>query len=439
MNQPKKKNKFKTILVIIVVLAVISFLPPIRERISVRLANLRTSLAYALFPPEKEVFVPKGETTSAAQKSVVALTPSATPLPSATATVLPPTPEFTSTPAPTPTPLPTSVTLSGMTYVSQHYGWNNCGPANLNMLLSYWGWTGKMLDMAKVLKPFDEDKNVMPYEMLDYITNDTELGGVLRYGGTLDVIKNLLSNGFPVILETGTYTIRETLTGKYSWMGHYATLTGYDDATGEFIVQDSYVGENQRVKYDLIESEWRSFNNVFLVAYSKDKENDVLNLLGDYADYNASLQIAADKASEEVNSLADENKVFAWFNRGSSLVLKQDYFGGAEAYDQAFKLMAELPELKRPFRFMWYQTGPYFAYYYAGRYQDVIDLATKTLEPVERSGKPYLEESYYWRARAEIAVGLKDVAIQDLCTSLKYHPEFNPPTAELQSLGATCP
>ena len=30
-------------------------------------------------------------------------------------------------------------------------------------------------------------------------------------------------------------------------------------------------------------------------------------------------------------------------------------------------------------RMMWYQTGPYFAYYYSARYQDVINLANTTL------------------------------------------------------------
>ena len=52
-----------------------------------------------------------------------------------------------------------------------------------------------------------------------------------------------------------------------------------------------------------------------------------------------------------------------------------------------------------PFRMMWYQTGPYFAYYYAGRYQDVINLANvnKTI------AQPTLEESLYWRGMAEAA------------------------------------
>jgi hypothetical protein len=36
------------------------------------------------------------------------------------------------------------------------------------MALSYWGWDGDRMDAGKWLKPFDEDLNVMPYEMASY-------------------------------------------------------------------------------------------------------------------------------------------------------------------------------------------------------------------------------------------------------------------------------
>ena len=125
------------------------------------------------------------------------------------------------------------------------------------------------------------------------------------------------------------------------------------------------------------------------------------------------------------------DNVFAWFNKGTSLVQLQDYIGASNAYDQFFQLNAALPESERPWRMVWYQTGPYYAYYFAGRYQDVIDLATKTLDVPQ----PYLEESWYWRARAYIALGEREKAIDDLNKSLEYHPNFAPSVALLQELG----
>ncbi len=81
---------------------------------------------------------------------------------------------------------------------------------------------------------------------------------------------------------------------------------------------------------------------------------------------------------------------------------------------------------------MWYQTGPYWAYFYTGRYYDVINLATETLSIVSE-----LEESFYWRALAKEALGDLTGAIKDLRSSLKYHPDWEPALAQLERLGAT--
>jgi len=83
---------------------------------------------------------------------------------------------------------------------------------------------------------------------------------------------------------------------------------------------------------------------------------------------------------------------------------------------------------------MWYQTGPYWASYYSGRYQDVIDLATKTPDSMS---EPILEESFYWRALAREAVEEVDGAIEDLQASLEHHTGFEPSLAQLQRLGVS--
>ena len=420
----------KILLVLLVVLfcgGVVLSLPVVRNSLSWRLDQLRIRVVYALFPPEKEVFVPE------TPLQTPAAVPTAT-APAPTATLAPELP--TSTPQPTPTQLPQSVVLEGIQYTDQHNGWNNCGPANLTMALSYFDWEGQMLDVASVLKPFAEDKNVMPYEMADYVNTQTNLRAVVRQGGTLEGVKNLIANQIPVLLEIGTFRIRD-LNGKYSWMGHYQVINGYDDAAGELILQDSYLtnGQNYRLSYDTLLAEWRSFNFIYVVIYPPEQETLVMNLLGASADETAADREAYAKASAEVYSLTGVDQVFAWYNRGTSMVRLQDYQGAAQSFDEAFRLMAALPEEQRPYRLPWYQTGPYFAYFYAGRYQDVINLADSVLEPLERTKKPYLEESFYWRARAKNAVGDVAGAIEDLRRSLEYHPGFTPSEELLSALG----
>jgi len=83
---------------------------------------------------------------------------------------------------------------------------------------------------------------------------------------------------------------------------------------------------------------------------------------------------------------------------------------------------------------LWYQTGPYFAYYYTSRYGDVINLATQTLENMS---EPVLEESYYWRGLAREALGDVSGAIGDYRTSVQMHPGFEPAMAQLNRLSTS--
>ena len=75
-----------------------------------------------------------------------------------------------------PTPLPPAANAAGVKYIGQHGLFNYCAPANLAMALSPWGWEGDRMDIGSVIKPFEKDKNVMPYEMADYVQNQTNLG-----------------------------------------------------------------------------------------------------------------------------------------------------------------------------------------------------------------------------------------------------------------------
>jgi tetratricopeptide (TPR) repeat protein len=126
----------------------------------------------------------------------------------------------------------------------------------------------------------------------------------------------------------------------------------------------------------------------------------------------------------------------AWFNLGTSRVKLLDYIGATDAYHYAYQnLYQQIPEAQRPFRMLWYQTGPYFAYYYTGNYPDLMASANATIETANSNGKPYIEESWYWRGMAELAMGDQSAAIDDLRQAVVYHPGFAPATAKLEELG----
>lgn len=404
---------------------------------------------YTLNPPEKVVFVPQSQPGSLSQQrdlpapQVKQIRQAPTPTLAALSTLSQqqgveelPAATPTATPAPLPTqtrpPLPERVSLAGVRYEDQHGRYNYCAPANLAMALSFWGWNGNRDTVGPILKPDPKDKNVMPYEMAAYVTENTDLQALTRVAGSQEILKQLIAAGYPVLIEKGAYLT--DLTGVKSWMGHYLVVTGYDDSAGVFLTQDSFLGADREVPYEALNAGWRAFNYQYIVIYPPERENDVLAFLGPDADEVANFQNAAQKASDEIFSTAGIDRYFAWFNRGSSLVQLQDYMGAAQAYDEAFAVYPSIPEAERPWRMLWYQTGPYFAYFYSERWYDVLNLADTTLNAMQSDKN--LEESYYWRGMAKKALGDTSGAIQDFQTSLVYHPGFSPSVIQLNLLGA---
>ncbi|MBN2548857.1 MAG: C39 family peptidase [Anaerolineales bacterium] len=439
-----------SILVLCLCLALVYILPPVNDRLAWRVEELILRIKYSLHPPGQVIFIPQGQASATPEgSSLPDPVSTSTPAPSPSADLSSsPTAEFdqptqptaTHTPVPSPTvastPLPERVELKGVRYEDQHGSRTNyCAPANLAMALSYWNWRGNRDVVGPVLKPNDKDKNVMPYEMAAYVENNTDLKVVERVGGDLQTIKSFVAAGYPVLVEKGLYHI--DLTGVVSWMGHYQVVTGFDEAGGYFITQDSLIKPDFEVAYEAFYSNWRAFNYIYLVIYPADRQNEVMALLGSQADETANYQHAALKASNEIMGLSGIDQYFAWFNRGTNLAELQDYAGAAVAYDEAFKVYPTIPESERPWRMLWYQTGPYWAYFYSQRYYDVLYLADGTLKAMQ--GEKNLEESYYWRGMARATLGDTQAAIEDYRLALKYHPGFEPALYQLRLLGVEDP
>jgi hypothetical protein len=430
------------------------FLPPVHDRLAGRLDDLRAQIKYYFNPPDQAVFQP-AQSQQEAINSIVRATMQAYVLsqtPSATSRPISTDPRVSSTPTSTPAPLPAAVSLPGVIYLDQHGGWNLCGPSNLTMALKFWGWKGTREDIIKVIKPGindpkldfitrgKPDKNVMPYEMVDFVQNDTDYHAFFRYGGDTNLLKKLIASGFPVLIEKGVY--EKDASGVVSWLGHYAFVTGYDDSQGVFIYQDTYPpegvdGNNRQITYADFKTGWRAFNYLFIVIYPSESEQDVFNIIGSWGDTGWANQHALDIADQEIKTLSGLDLYFAWFNKGTSHVQLLQYNEAGVAYDQAFMLYLVLPiaQKDRPYRMMWYQTGPYWAYYYTVRYQDVINLANTTLSTV--LGGPTLEESLYWRGMAEEALGDMNSAIADFKQANHLNPKMTVVIQQLQTMGIT--
>jgi hypothetical protein len=302
-----------------------------------------------------------------------------------------------------------SAHLYGFTVVKQT--WNNCGPANITMALSYYGWTEGQEVAQAYLRPDKEDKNVSPSEIVTFVNEETGVRALARVGGTMDLLKGLLANNIPVLIETG-YMYEGS-----SWLGHYQTVVGYDNSLGIFYIYDSYLGAGESgaglaKTYAEFDRDWEAFNRTFIVVYRQEEEGTVRNLLGDWGDVTWATQYAAEVAQAEAQR--NPQNSFAWFNLGSSLTRLEQYEQAAVAFDQARRIGT------LPWRITLYQFSPFEAYFQVGRYDEVMALVNANLN----NGGDYIEETYYWQGRVLEAQGDAANAAQSFRRALQHNPRY---------------
>jgi hypothetical protein len=345
-------------------------------------------------------------------------------------------PTVTTAPLPSPTPTETRVPIPPTGRVApfrhQFQTWNNCGPATLAMALTYFGLDQSQEQTAAVLKPNPEDRNVSPGELVNYVKLQEGLDAQFQTSGDLYTIRRLIAAGFPVIVELGLDP-----PGEYRWMGwygHYLLVVAYDDDAGTVWVYDSWFGTSEvpgenadalgrQIAYPDLDNYWRQFNRNYIVLFEAGRRGEVEAIIGPEIDERVMWQNALARAESDV--AAEPDNAFVWFNAGTVNTALGDYEAAAAAFDQA-------RNLGLPFRMLYYQFGPYEAYYQVGRYQDVVELATLTLED-----RPYFEESYYYRGLALEALGDEAAARADFERAARFNPNYEAAVRALARLDTT--
>ncbi len=386
-------------------LAAIYRIPPVHDQLEWRF-DMAEGIVRGWLHPGESLPAPTGAAAHA-----VTLTPLPPPMASVT-------PQPRSTLIPTGTAVPAALRLAAPEWEKQD--WNNCGPATLALGLRFWGWSGDQYEISDLLKPDRGDKNVNIEELIYFVrTRAGWLQADYRVGGTLEMLREFIAAGYPVIVEKG-YTIEE---GGGGWAAHYLLLTGYDEAQQVFVAQDTNRGPDQLVSYQALDDGWQDFNRVFLFLYPPDDQPIIEALLGAEAGVDLNREHALETARTEV--AADPQDAFAWANLGLNLVYFERYAEAADAYDAALSIGL-------PWRFTRYQFGPYIAYFHQGRFQDIIDLADATLYRTSKA-----EESMLWRGWARYRLGQTAAAIEDFRAALVINPNYFDAQYALEFVGAS--
>src|SRR5215208_3990583 len=388
-------------------------IPAINSRVAWRYEVGKTYLKNVLYPVGS---VPTAIPNPTSTKNPASPTAPVTPISEVAETPIAPTPTLE--------PPPPQALLGSPAYEKQNA--NNCGPAALSMMLHMFGWSGDQTTISDVIKPVNGDRNVNPEEMAYWLHNYAGwLRMEYRVGGDLETLKRLIAASYPVIIE-GTTSLNPDDTGWPDddlWAAHYLLLTGYDDSTQTFTVQDAYRGPDKKIPYEQLEAEWKPFNYLYLVVYLPEREAEVQTLLGSNWDRDLNRQNAL--ATAQAATAKDPSDAFAWFNVGSNFVYFERYDEANAAYDQARQL--GLPQ--RMFR---YQFGPFIANFQANRTDDLLALTDYALQRTEMS-----EETWLWHGWALYRQGNTNGAIEDWRKALSVHPGYEDALYALNFVGAT--
>lgn len=312
-----------------------------------------------------------------------------------------------STPTSTPTPRfqlkkpGVSAIIPMRTHAFQTF--NNCGPASLSMLLSYFDINVSQDELGKNLRPFqnpqgdNDDKSVTLEEMAEESKN-YNLIPYRRPTGNLELLKLFIANDIPVVVRTWIHPGED--------IGHYRLVRGYDDTTGEIIQDDSYENKDLRFSYKTFLEIWQPFNYEYLVVFPKDKEELVKSILKSDIDEKNAWKKAYDIAQNESKNNPDD--IYPIFNQSIALFHLDDYEKSIELFESV--------ENRLPSRMLWYQTEPAEAYLKTHQYDKLFALSEQMLV-FNRA----FSEVYIMRGIAYKEQGNNEIAAQEFDKALLYN------------------
>jgi tetratricopeptide (TPR) repeat protein len=304
----------------------------------------------------------------------------------------------------------------------------------MTIMLNFWGAETSQQEAASYLKPNEEDRNVSPWQISQYINDFTTLRSTVHASGTPEVLKRFIAAGFPVVIEKGY----EPGTSE-GWYGHYLTVYGYDETKQEFYSRDTYLGPfdgSPRIDgYDEFMKWWQQFYYTFYVIYPLSREAEVMAIVPDVLEYDPEVpetelqmwQHTADIARQELAN--DRENVFTWFNLGVALTRMAQITGSNQQYSEAIQAFDQAREIGLPPRALYYEHRPLMAHFKLGQYEELLELTNFLID--ETSGGEWVEEIHWYRGHALAGLGDFAAAQEAYMEALEVNPNFSPAQVSL--------
>lgn len=305
--------------------------------------------------------------------------------------------------------------LQGTRQVYQTF--NNCGPATLSMILSWYGKDVSQAELGDKMRPFqnpqgdNDDKTIFTSEFTQWARN-YGLEAMRRPNGDLELLKKFISNDIPIVVKTWLKVDDD--------IGHFRVVRGFDDSRGVIIQDDSYHGPNKKISYFDFLSMWQPFNYDYIVVFDEGKREVIEAIIGSEMDEAVAWQNALERARKERE--LDPQNIYPVFNMAVAYYHLGEFENSVQAFEEV--------EARLPRRMLWYQIEPIRAYRELGNYSKVFKITERILE----NGNRAFSELYQIRGEIYLEQGKADQARQEFELALKYNEHFSQAKASLEGL-----
>jgi len=153
-------------------------------------------------------------------------------------------------------PVPAHPVRASLAVGHVHQTYNNCGPASIVSVLSYYGIRADQSQLAQVLRP---QGGYMLAGVIPPFVERYGLRATRFKNGSLENIRQLTAAGIPVIVLQWM--------NRVGGIPHFRVVRGYDDQTGLVWLSDPIYGPNVYVHYPDFERLWTLAGQEFVPVY----------------------------------------------------------------------------------------------------------------------------------------------------------------------------
>lgn len=266
-------------------------------------------------------------------------------------------------------------------YITQ--SWNNCGPASLSMIFSAWNLTIDQSYIESMTKSDPWDLHIGVDE-LKRVCDHFSYSYTFYSNRSIDDLKILIDNNGPVITPIWYSRSEE------DQMGHYIVLYGYDQ--NGFKVMDPLNPPLEYLENYFLYDMWSKAGNRVLSIYPKGyKAVELFPVSVPYTGY---------------------DDFYSYYNMGRYYLNNKDYILAAENFTKSI-------EQDYYFKYLWYNSEIFEAFFYNNEYQKLIDLGFKTLKRCKN-----LEEVWYWVSYSYYKLNNIPKAEEAINMALKYRSDY---------------